>query len=157
MKQHPRNPSEGSTIGTARILDDPHGRLLGQIVARLRCEIPDAVGIYVFGSWGTAAERADSDLDLAVLPRQVLAAARTWNIAQELAGLAGRNVDLVDLRAASTVMRAQVIVHGERLFCGDERRCTEFEDMTFSDYARLNEERAGILEDIQRRGSIYGR
>ncbi len=115
------------------------------------------MGIYVFGSWGTASERGDSDLDLAVLSRQVLAAARTWNIAQELAGLAGRNVDLVDLHAASTVMRVQVIAYGERLFCGDEGQCTEFEDMTFSDYARLNEERAGILEDIQRRGSIYGR
>jgi len=26
----------------------------------------------------------------------------------------------------------------------------------FSDYARLNEERAGILADIRQRGSVYG-
>ncbi|MHB8453168.1 MAG: type VII toxin-antitoxin system MntA family adenylyltransferase antitoxin [Acidiferrobacterales bacterium] len=157
MKQDSRNLPEGSAICPTRILDGARRRLLGQIVARLRSEIPDAVGIYVFGSWGTTAERRDSDLDLAVLARWELAPARSWNIAQELAGLVGRNVDLVDLRVASTVMRTQVIAHGERLFCGDERQCTEFEDLVFSDYARLNEERAGILEDIQRRGSIYGR
>lgn len=132
-------------LSAARILDDPHRSLLGQILARLRSEIPDAVGICVFSSRGNAAERRDSHLDLAVLRRQVLASAGTWDIAQELAGRAGRNEVLVDLRAAPTVMRAQVIAHCERLFCCDEWQCTEFEGMTFSDYACLNEERAGIL------------
>ncbi len=157
MKQDSGNLPEGSAICAVRILDGARRSLLGQMVARLRSEIPDAVGIYVFGSWGTTAERRDSDLDLAVLPKWELAPPRSWHIAQELAGLVGQNVDLVDLRMASTVMRAQVIAHGERLYCGDERQCTEFEDLAFSNYARLNEERAEILEDIQRQGSIYSR
>lgn len=70
--------------------------------------------------------------------------------------LAGRDVDLVDLRAASTVLRARVIAEGERLFCAAESLCAEFEDVAFSAYARLNEERRAILQDIQQRGSVYG-
>jgi len=65
-------------------------------------------------------------------------------------------VDLIDLRSASTVMRAQVVSTGERLFCANEPACGEFEDRVYSDYARLNEERHHILNDIKARGRIYG-
>jgi len=135
---------------------DPRKRRMADIVAHLRSALPDVVAVYRFGTWGTVAERADSDLDLAVLVPQRLPAARSWEIAQQLAPLAGCHVDLVDLRAASTVMAAQVVSQGERLYCSDERQCTEYEDYTYSAYARLNEERRDILRDIRERGSVYG-
>ncbi len=131
-------------------------KLIADIVTRLCAAMPDVIAVYRFGTWGTDAERADSDLDLAVLPRQRLSAARCWEIAQQLATLAGCHVDLVDLRAASTVMAAQIVSQGERLYCSDERQCTEYEDYTYSAYARLNEERREILQDIRKRGSVYG-
>jgi hypothetical protein len=53
-------------------------------------------------------------------------------------------------------MRAQIVANGERLFCRDLRRCEQFEGWVFSDYARLNEERRGILEDIRQRGTVCG-
>lgn len=135
---------------------DSRARLIADIVAYLRLAVPDALAIYRFGTWGTVAERADSDLDLAVLARQRLPAAQSWEIAQQLAMLAGRNVDLVDLHAASTVMAAQIVSQGERLHCSDTRCCAEYEDYTYSAYARLNEERREILRDIQKRGNVYG-
>lgn len=131
-------------------------RLITDIVTSLRVAVPDTLAIYRFGTWGTAAERADSDLDLAVLARRRLPVTRCWEIAQQLATLAGRNVDLVDLRAASTVMAAQIVSQGERLHCSDEQQCAEYEDYTYSAYARLNEERREILQDIRKRGNVYG-
>lgn len=135
---------------------DSRVRLMADIVAYLRLAVPDALAIYRFGTWGTVTERADSDLDLAVLARQRLPAAQSWEIAQQLATLAGRNVDLVDLHAASTVMAAQIVSQGERLHCSDTRCCAEYEDYIYSAYARLNEERREILRDIQKRGNVYG-
>lgn len=135
---------------------DSRARLIADIVAYLRLAVPDALAIYRFGTWGTVTERTDSDLDLAVLARQRLPAAQSWEIAQQLATLAGRNVDLVDLHAASTVMAAQIVSQGERLHCSDTRCCAEYEDYIYSAYARLNEERREILRDIQKRGNVYG-
>ncbi len=112
--------------------------------------------IYLFGSESAGAQHAHSDIDLAVISNATLSPKRLWEVSQELAARASRDVDIVDLREASTVMRMQVVSTGERLFCASEKRCEAFEDFVYSDYARLNEERAAILQDIRRRGSIYG-
>jgi predicted nucleotidyltransferase len=139
------------------LTSDSRIKLIADIVARLRAIMPDVIAVYRFGTWGTKAERNDSDLDLAVLAPKRLPAAQTWEIAQQLATFAGVNVDLVDLHAASTVMAAQIISKSERLYCSDEKRCVEYEDRTYSSYARLNEERREILQDIRKRGNVYGR
>lgn len=135
---------------------DSRAKLIADVVTRLRAAMPDLLAIYRFGTWGTQDERADSDLDLAVLVPVRLPAARLWEIAQQLAELVGRHVDLVDLRAASTVMTAQIVSQGERLFCSAEKQCAEYEDCAYASYARLNEERREILQDILQRGQVYG-
>jgi hypothetical protein len=43
----------------------------------------------------------------------------------------------------------QIVEGGKRLYCRDQTACDAFEDFVFLDFARLNEERAGILEDIK--------
>ncbi len=126
------------------------------LIEGIRSEMPDVVAIYLFGSAAAGELRADSDIDLAVLPNASLPVARRWSLAQALAVSAGRDVDLVDLRSASTVMRAQVVSTGKRLYCANKSLCSEFEDRVYSDYARLNEERQHILDDIRERGRIYG-
>jgi hypothetical protein len=65
-------------------------------------------------------------------------------------------VDLVDLGAASTVMRAQVIGSGCVVADVDPVARQHFEVQALSAYALLNEERAGILADIRQRGRVYG-
>jgi uncharacterized protein len=126
------------------------------LIESLRDALPACQAVYRFGSWGSEAERPDSDIDLAVLPSTRMETVFRWELAQRLASIAGRDVDLVDLSSASTVLRMQVIAHGERLFCADEFFVEQFEDAVFSGYARLNEERAGILSDVYQRGSVFG-
>lgn len=129
---------------------------LAALVERLRETFPALISVYRFGSYGTKYERPESDLDLAVYAGTALSGLEVWRTAQELASDIGRDVDLVDLAMASTVMRAQVIHNGGRIYCDDVVACETFEDYAYSSYARLNEERRGILEDIRRRGSVYG-
>jgi len=57
----------------------------------------------------------------------------------------GRDVDLIDLRRTSTVMRLQALSRGCRRCCCDRVAVDTFERYTYSDYARLQEERAGTL------------
>ena len=126
------------------------------LVQAICTEMPEVLAIYLFGSRISGLQHAGSDIDLAILPKQKLSETEIWLLAQALAAKYSRDVDLVDLRQASTVMRMQVISKGQRLYCADEQSCEVFEDFVFSDYAHLNEERAGILQDIAQRGAVYG-
>lgn len=126
------------------------------LVETILAAYPDCLAIYKFGSWGTAAERPESDIDLALLPMNRIDTVCRWELAQRLASLAARDVDLVDLLSASTVLRLQVVSGGERLYARDTATVERFEDLVFSSYVRLNEERHAILAEIDARGSIYG-
>lgn len=127
-------------------------------VELLRHQLPDTIAIYLFGSWGTEGMRSDSDLDLAFLTPRPVAPELVWEIAQELAVRLGIEVDLVDLRAQPTTMRAQVIHTGSRIWYDPSAfdAVEVFEDWTFKEYAYLSEARKDILRDIQLRGTIHG-
>lgn len=118
--------------------------------------IPDLIALYRFGSQTKSSARPDSDVDLAVLTRHPIPALRRFELAQELAAQLHRDVDLVDLLSASTVMRMQVISTGECLAAPDEAARRQFEMYAYSGYARLNEERSEILKRISATGLVYG-
>ena len=101
--------------------------------------------VYLFGSMATGSARADSDVDLAFLPAESLKPLDCFNAAQELAELFGREVDLVDLTTASTVLAKEVLRTGCVLAEADRSGRQQFEMRTLADYARLNEERQAVL------------
>lgn len=117
-----------------------------------RQAIPKLIALYRFGSQAKGNARPESDVDLAVLAHHLVPALRRFELAQELAAQLHRDVDLIDLRSTSTVMRMQVISTGECLDAPDEASRREFEMYTYSDYARLNEERRDILKRISASG-----
>jgi predicted nucleotidyltransferase len=123
----------------------------------LREAVPDLVAVYRFGSMDSGTAGPESDVDLAVLARTRLAGVARFELQDRLAPLFHRPVDLVDLRAASTVMAMQVVGPGTVLYESDPAERGRFEDLTFSLYARLNEERRGILDRVAREGTVYGR
>ena len=129
-------------------------RLLSELLLR---EIPDLLVAYRFGSTVTGATHAGSDVDLAVLAPRPLPAERRFEIAGRLEAELRRAVDLVDLRAAPTVLRMQVLSAGTVIVVQDEKARAEFEDLIFSQYVRLNEERRAIVEQVLRERSVHGR
>ena len=130
---------------------------LDTIRERIQDTVPDLVAIYQFGSSVQGGEHAESDLDLALLAQSPLPNLKRWELQEDLAAKFGRDVDLVDLRSATTVMQAQVLNSGTVLAELDRTARHEYEMRVCSAYAMLNEERAGILEDVQARGRVYGR
>jgi predicted nucleotidyltransferase len=127
-----------------------------RVVAEIRRAVPSAIAVYVFGSVAAGTATPNSDLDLAVLAEAPLTAEARWQLAQTLAIELRRDVDLVDLRQASTVLRVQVLGSSQLLFEGDTAKREAFEAVALGAYARLNEVRRGILEDIRQRGRVYG-
>lgn len=128
----------------------------GVITSTILAEIPDVQAIYLFGSMASGQGRADSDMDIAILPAAPLSELSRWELQEKLAVLVSRDVDLVDLRSASTVFRVQVLANGRRLYEGDSFARANFEATALSAYARLQEERRDILKDVQQSGRIYG-
>lgn len=126
------------------------------IVAALQAGLPGLRAVYRYGSAGGDFERADSDIDLAVLADQRLSLDELSRLSVDLMRLTGREVDLNDLHRLPVTLRVQIVVDGCRLFAADIGAADEYAARTLSDYARLNEERREILADVRRRGSIYG-
>jgi uncharacterized protein len=129
---------------------------VARAVEILRRDVPDLIAVYVHGSFGTPRQRPASDLDIAILAGAPLRAERRLALAAAVGEASGREADIADLRTASTVFRSRVVAEGECVFEGDETARREFEMRSLSAYALLNEERAGIIEDIRKRGSIHG-
>ncbi len=128
----------------------------GAVVAVLRRAFPDALGIYAFGSRIQGTARADSDLDLAVLVAGYAEPLQLWALSNELAEMLGCEVDLLDLRAATTVMQYQVLTRGRRLWAS-EPAAGLFECFLLGEKIRLDAGRAGLLADITQDGRVYGR
>lgn len=119
--------------------------------------VPGLIAVYRFGSSLTEAQSTESDLDLAVLARSALDPMVRFELQQDLALALASPVDLVDLRAASPVMAMQVLGRGRLIFDADPPARGAYEDLAYAKYARLNEERRGILERVSREGTVYGR
>jgi predicted nucleotidyltransferase len=158
---HARSARCTETIPERRLLPGVRwrklaGMELGRAVALLRESLPGLIAVYEFGSTAAGVSRPGSDVDLAVLCDSPLRAEDRWALQEKVAAALGRDVDLVDLRRASTVMRMQVVSTGRVRFDGDPSARESFEDVVFSAYARLNEERAAILRDVAASGRVHG-
>jgi predicted nucleotidyltransferase len=126
-----------------------------KIISFLREKIdPDL--IYLFGSQAQGTARPESDVDIAYLGNSSLAPYERFMLAQELSRLIGKPVDLIDLSESTTVFQAQVVGSGKSIYCSDETKRMYFEMKVLKMYARLNEERAPILDKIKESGSVYG-
>lgn len=126
------------------------------ILRTLQARMPNLLAVYAFGSRIQGTARPDSDLDLAVLVAGYAEPLELWNLSGDLADLAGCPVDLLDLRAASTVMQYQIITTGQCWWAKDAQAAI-YEAAVLSEKTALDSARAGLLADIEKEGTVYGR
>lgn len=128
----------------------------GPLLASVQAKIPNLMALYVFGSQAQGSPRPDSDLDLAVLAPGYIDPALLWSLSNEIANLVNGEVDLLDLRAASTVMQYQVISTGKTVWdIGLQAHL--FEVFVLSEKLALDEAREPLLRTITREGHVYAR
>jgi predicted nucleotidyltransferase len=127
----------------------------GPVVRTLQEKFPLAMAVYAFGSQVHGTADAHSDLDLAILVAGYADALALWDTASDLSDIVGCAVDLLDLRAASTVMQYQVITQGSRLWSAGTQ-VGLFECYVLSEKTALDTAREPLMREIAERGSIHG-
>ncbi|QIB26993.1 type VII toxin-antitoxin system MntA family adenylyltransferase antitoxin [Caloranaerobacter azorensis] len=111
--------------------------------------------IVIFGSAAKKRLRKDSDVDIAFLSDKYFDDYEIFMISQELADVLNRDVDLIDLNKATTVLKAQIIGNGKIIYSKNDRKVSEYRIRALKEYCLLNEERQVILQKIKERGYIY--
>lgn len=126
-----------------------------RIATVLQQAIPDLMAAYVHGSTARGDDRADSDIDLALLlpPRQHLA--DPLALAAKLQEATGRPVDITDLRRAGNVLRMQVLREGKQLVNTCPDQVLAWEAYAMNAYAQHRAAIQGILQDFQDTGIGY--
>lgn len=117
---------------------------------------PELRLIVLYGSHARGDATPASDVDVAILAPRPLDPERVHATREALELALGRDVDLIDLLRASTVLRHEITRHGIVLHDDGSRSVQQFLDFVLRDYVRLDEERAGILQDIRERGRVHG-
>lgn len=127
----------------------------GPLVTAIRARLAHVIAIYAFGSQVAGTAGSDSDLDMAVLVAGYADPLALWDLSGVLADIAACPVDLLDMRAASTVMQYQVLTTGTRLWSvGLEAGL--FECYVLSEKTALDAARAPLLADIRASGKVHG-
>jgi len=101
--------------------------------------------IYIFGSIITNRVRNDSDIDIAILADKQIDEYQLYMISQQLADDLKREVDIVDLKRASTVFKAEILRNGKLIYNSDNQEKMHFQLRVLQDYVFLNERRLEII------------
>ncbi len=128
---------------------------LAPALSILRRETPGLVAVYLFGSAATGALRADSDIDLAFLADRRIDRSKVLETQESVAKALGRDVDLVDLADASTILQIEAIGEGLLLDAPDADAAALFEVRVLRDYQELKARRAELEADAVERGRVY--
>ncbi len=128
-----------------------------QIVSICLKHVSSLLAIYLYGSTDGPFEKAESDLDIAIL--------LPWNkdlnyetlssLNMELTETFSKKIDLVELRKAGIILQKEVIMKGSRLYAGSSLEADRYEVMIMKSYQILSDERKDIINEAMQSGRFY--
>lgn len=125
---------------------------VGRVVEEV---FPEALGVWIYGSYAQGRARRDSDLDIAILPDRPIDAWERIERSQDVASGVHRELDLVDLGTVSDLLRYEVVAHGIRVGARDPERCDLFELASLGKFYDQSLMLRDWMREIKARGSIY--
>jgi predicted nucleotidyltransferase len=131
----------------------PNSIDLEPLLQAIRAQLPGVVGVWLFGSVSRGQAGPGSDIDLAVLADAPIDGVVLFDLGLELGVIANRDVDLIDLRRASTVLRKEVVSGGRLAWTADAAACEAFAGDSMALYVALKEEQALASRGSGARGS----
>lgn len=131
--------------------NDIKSEIISKIVDKV-----DPSFIILFGSFAKGTVHANSDVDLAYFSDKELSSYNRFILAGELASFINREVDLIDIKQIDTVFTMQIFEQGIPIYIQDENEFHRQRMRAYSMYAALSEQRAGLIDTIKERGSVFG-
>lgn len=116
-----------------------YGQIQSFLESRLSLKL-----LILFGSFASGDANESSDVDLAFLTTAPIDSVSRWEMAQELAILLNKDVDLVDLATTNDVFRFQIVSTGRVLF--QQNDMDRYLDQVYLTYLQLNDDRAEVLK-----------
>jgi predicted nucleotidyltransferase len=126
---------------------------VGRIVEEI---FPEVLGVWVYGSMADGTANEASDIDIAILGEAPIPLG--WNELErigELSGRLARDVDLIDLRAVSALLRFEVVIRDVRVAARDPLACDRYETQVISAYQMFYAEQLPRFRDIRERGRVF--
>jgi predicted nucleotidyltransferase len=137
--------------------DTDRQHLLDTARDTLLAAFPNAWAIYVYGSFARGDESSTSDIDLALLLPPDEKIDDLLTAISKISTQVHREIDLIDLRKVSDVLRREVLAEGRILYSSHPDRVLEWEGTAISRYQRYREEVRDLLSDFQSTGIGYRR
>jgi len=131
-------------------------RILNAARDALLATFPNVWAIYGYGSFARGDHSPQSDIDLALLLPPDEKIEDLLSIMSDVSTRVHREVDLIDLRKVSDVLRREVLAEGKTLYVSQPDRVLEWEGTAISRYQRYREEVSDLLKDFQSTGIGYG-
>lgn len=126
---------------------------MDQLIIRYLSQNPNVSAGLIFGSAAADRLRPESDFDLALLfaPMRVPDDETILLMRADLEEIVARNVDLIVLNQASTILAFQIIKTGAVIFCRDRRSLEQFIVRLITEYADFKIIRRPIEEAVIKR------
>ncbi len=126
-------------------------KTLDEIIERATPLLREHEGIaaaYVLGSAASGALRADSDIDIALLPvhGRRLSLQDRLDLSARLENELGRRVDLGEINAGNPIYASEAILKGRRFFARDSEETAATETRLLGNYLSLREDRKEVEE-----------
>ena len=137
-------------------MDDTRDHIIAVLVAELAGDARVALAV-LFGSWARGQARGDSDVDVAILPESGgVSRAEELALAARLSIACGREVDLVRLDDASTLLRWRVAREGQLVHASRPEAWLRYRVSAASEYGDFAEAIERPAELFRRRAAVGG-
>lgn len=138
---------------TVRSVTDLSPRAVEALLAAPSMTGRRIAGVWLFGSVARGEERPDSDVDLAVLCEPELALERTL-VMDQVGRTLGRDVDVIDLRAAPPALAWEILTTGRLVLERDELAVERF--VRSARYAAEDDEQRSRMVLLAQVGQVGG-
>ena len=123
------------------------------ILKNIECE-----AIVLFGSYARGTQNEESDIDIAIKPKNTIEKKDLYNTSLELADKLDKEIDLINLNSEiGDGFRYEILINGKTIYCEDEFKFEMYKLDMYREYLELNESRQIIIDRIKNGGDIYGK
>ncbi|MCI8383980.1 MAG: nucleotidyltransferase domain-containing protein [Clostridia bacterium] len=117
----------------------------------------DCEAIILFGSYVRGTQNTESDIDIAIKPKEEISRKDIFYLAQNIEEKIKIDVDLINLDTIGDGFRYEILLNGKILYCKNELAFELYKLNMYREYLELNESRKIIMDEIMKGDSNIGK